>query len=199
MKDYQNPIDILNQIYKFKYKLLALPILIILIDFVIRIILPIEIVKYISAFALIIFIFVHLMFRMNRPDTEINESNLLAPINGKIKDIKKLENSYQIIIDKSFLMPSEIRTMCNLDSFELDETMPSFSVKGMWAKLYSEKTPHPQGQLIGIAPGKALAIINIPLSYELSVNVSNNINAGMTIMATSKNSSSISNIGREDE
>lgn len=89
--------------------------------------------------------------------------------------------------------------MTNLDKSDFMEEIPSFSIKGVWTRIYSDKNPHIQGLLIGIAPGRAVAVINIPFSYELSVQNKNSINAGTTILATSRNSSSISNIGRDDE
>jgi hypothetical protein len=149
--------------------------------------------------AFITYLLIIYIFRFDQPHIEINESNLLAPINGKIREIKKLDNSYQILVEKGFSDKAEIRTMTNLDKSDFMEEIPSFSIKGVWTRIYSDKNPHIQGLLIGIAPGRAVAVVNVPFSYELSVQNNNSINAGTTILATSRNSSSISNIGRDDE
>jgi len=200
MRDSQNPIEILISISKHKYILLSLPIFIIIACFVLKVFnVYLIFTKPLIMIAFVVYLLVMYIFRFDQPHIEINESNLLAPINGKIKEIKKLDNSYQILVQKGFSDKAEIRTMTNLDKSEFNEGMPSFTVKGVWTRIYSDKNPHIQGLLIGIAPGRAVAVINVPFSYELSVQNNNSINAGTTILATSRNSSSISNIGRDDE
>jgi len=200
MRDSQNPVETMISISKHKYILLSLPIFIIIACFVLKVLnVYLFFTKPLIMIAFITYLLIIYIFRFDQPHIEINESNLLAPINGKIREIKKLDNSYQILVEKGFSDKAEIRTMTNLDKSDFMEEIPSFSIKGVWTRIYSDKNPHIQGLLIGIAPGRAVAVVNVPFSYELSVQNNNSINAGTTILATSRNSSSISNIGRDDE
>lgn len=201
MKYQHNPVEYINRIQKEKYKMLAVPMVIIVINFALNFFYNIHFIKYLSAFAMLMYLVVLYLYRISHPSIEMNESNLLAPVNGKVKEIIKKEKNYQILIEKSWYESCEMRTMSNLDEIDQNEegSQASFLVKGVWARVFSKRVPHLQGQLIGVAPAKCIALIRIPYNYELSISENDHVEAGVSILATSKNSSSVSNEGRDDE
>ncbi|HOD52958.1 MAG TPA: hypothetical protein PKJ08_00385 [Candidatus Cloacimonadota bacterium] len=201
MRRDHNPLEFINRIQKEKYKMLAIPIIVIVINFAVKMFIGVDFVKYISAVAMALYLIILWLYRLSHPNIEINESNLLAPVNGKILEIKKIEDGFQLIILKNWFQSSEIRTMSNLDLInEIEKTdQACFMVKGVWSKIFTEKNPHLQGQLIGVAPGKCMAYINIPDTYEISARLNDQLEAGVSILATSKNASGDSNSGRDDE
>lgn len=201
MKYQHNPVEYINRIQKEKYKMLAVPMVIIVINFALNFFYNIHFIKYLSAFAMLMYLVVLYLYRISHPSIEMNESNLLAPVNGKVKEIIRKDKGYQILIVKSWYESCEMRTMSNLDEIDPSEETDhsSFIVKGVWTKIFSKKIPHLQGQLIGAAPAKCIAVVHIPYHYELSINENDHLESGVSILATSKKSSSVSNEGRDDE
>ena len=127
MRDSQNPVETLISISKHKYILLSLPIFIIIACFVLKVLnVYLFFTKPLIMIAFITYLLIIYIFRFDQPHIEINESNLLAPINGKIREIKKLDNSYQILVEKGFSDKAEIRTMTNLDKSDFMEEFLHF-------------------------------------------------------------------------
>lgn len=198
--DFQNPIDYLSRARKEKYKWLLIPIFVIMINFILKQIWNIPYIEYASAFFFIVYMIISYIFRIEKPAIEINESNLLAPVTGKIISINKEENCYCLTIEKALLSGCEIRTMTNTDLINTDDKNElSWTIPQNKVRIFTQRNPHPQGQLIGIVPGKCDLLINIPQDYELSIIPGQKIQSGATILATSKRSSLIGNEGRENE
>ncbi len=197
----QNPLLFLKIARKEKYKFLSVPIVVILINFVLILKYQTPYVEYISTVFFILYLFISYFYKIEKPNIEINESNLLAPITGKVKKVTFNQDNYSIIIQKPLFSTCEIRTMTNTDSINSlsENSEVSWAIKSSRVKIFSDKSPHPQGQLIGINAGACELCVIIPLEYELSVVEGQHLICGKSILATSKKSSSTSNEGRDYE
>ncbi|HPY95850.1 MAG TPA: hypothetical protein PL063_01410 [Candidatus Cloacimonadota bacterium] len=183
-----NPVDIINKIQKEKYKVLAYPIVVILVIFFLNMFYQISFLKYISIVAMAFYLFILWLYRIKTANIETNDLHLLSPINGKIIDLKEQNDFNEITVLKGFFQPAEIRTMSHYDYVGQNKQCesPSFYIEGSLARQLHVNIPHLQGELVGVAIGKCLAHINIPFSYELSIKINDTIVVGETIIGINK-------------
>ncbi|MCB5250219.1 MAG: hypothetical protein RBS16_01440 [Candidatus Cloacimonadales bacterium] len=183
-----NPLSCINKIQKSKYTVLAFPMAIIVINLFCAYFLHYEFIKIVSVLAMLFYLYILWLYRVNDIDIDSDSSKLFSPINGKIIDIQEFENFRQITVLKSINQSPEVRSMSNEDIIgkSSESTSPSFYIKGLMARLFDVSMPHLQGQLVGIAAGKTLAYINIPNSYELCISVNFKVTVGKTIIGIAK-------------
>ena len=186
------PIDMLIKANRVKYKYLALPTIIILLNFIFSFVLPALSFKYTSLFALIIYFIILIVFRFRRDFAETNDNVVFAPITGKITNIKTLETGHIVTIKKSFFATCEVVTCTKND---IPDIMPqdttnnqvSWHINCANKHIFINETVKYQAVLVGVAPGNATCDVFIPNDYELDIEVDGKVDAGLSELAVVNN------------
>lgn len=166
------PAKTLLKIQKIKYKFLAVPIIVIILTFLLNLKYENKIFSIISLIALVIFFVISRIFSVNKSVHNPEKSGkILAPINGKI--VKKQRN--ELIIKKSIFAHAEIRKSDK-------ENKLALSIKGFLLYDFAEEDAV-QAQIIGLLPGPATAVCQLPENYHFTVEETENIEAGETVIA----------------
>ena len=185
------PHDMILKAQKAKYKYLALPALIIIINFFLKN--QFESVKYLSILALIVYGIILILFRFRRTYPKHDENNVIAPINGKIIHKKCLPTGCILTIQKPAFASSEIVTCTKTDIpkvLEMDKKQVSWQIEGSKALIFIDEPVSFQTALIGLAPGPAICEVFIPSIYNLLVEEGNSVEAGLSIIAEKTESTS---------
>ncbi|MBC8384410.1 MAG: hypothetical protein H8E57_02700, partial [Candidatus Cloacimonetes bacterium] len=171
MIEKYNSVEFLQRIQKLKLKAVSIPIVIILFSFGLNFVLQISFLKYLSLFGLAAYIFVSLLFRINKnvsPDTDPNA--YYSPLNGKIVTAK----NNVVIIEKTLFQASEIRHPSNNENAK-------FEIIAGKSYIF-ESTPTLIGKLIGIVPGSATCKCYIPENFLVEIRSGQSVIAGETIL-----------------
>lgn len=185
--DFFHPHDMILKAQKAKYKILAFPAVIIIICFVLSTQgVSNYIIKYISAVALIFWLFILVMYRYKRfyPTHDISE--IIAPINGKIISKKCIPNGCILTIQKSFFASSEIVTCSDNDipnKLQLEKQQVSWEIHGNFINIFIDDSVKYHSVLIGLAVGHAVCEIFIPLKYKIQIEENEFVSAGESVIA----------------
>lgn len=187
------------KIMKYKYKVLLIPIVVIVAGFILQMSYPnnasFEYIKHLSTAALFAYIYVLVIFRINKTEVEKSDTNLLAPINGKVLSIETTDSGWIVLFRKRAFSSAEIRkssqeeiiyTSC---SELMNSTKLGWYLSSRWARIYDASQRAQQGQLIGVIPFPSIGYYYIPKEYQLLIVPKQNILCGETILAarTEKN------------
>jgi hypothetical protein len=192
-----HPHDLFLAAQKLKYKFLLMPGAIIVVNFLLARNYPDLKLKYLSILALLLYIFVLVIFRFQRAFAPEDEDMVTAPINGVITKIDTGDSGSILYIKKGFFASSELVT-CTLTDIpnEIDPDQPfvSWIIPDFYTssftrnlgRIFIESTFNHQRSLVGLVPGIANCELFIPDKYEIVAKVGTKIIAGVTPVAERK-------------
>ena len=185
--NYFHPHDMILKAQKAKYTILIYPAIVIIICFFLSTMgITNDFIKYLSALALLCWLFILVLFRYKRFYPSHDNSEVIAPINGKLISIKHIPNGCILTIRKSFFSSSEIVTCSNSDipkTLEMDTQQISWDVQGIYVKIFINETINFQSILVGLAVGPAICEVFIPAKYKVLIDETSSISAGETVIA----------------
>ncbi|MDO9577613.1 MAG: hypothetical protein Q7J16_06980 [Candidatus Cloacimonadales bacterium] len=171
--DKLNPLNYINSIHKQKYLASLWPIILILITFIINHFYRVDEVKYIALFGLLWYMFVFVIFKINKAVLPEDISGcVLSPVNGRVT---KIEGN-KLIITKYFWQSVDIRNATVEQNIDI-----LFHGKQpiLWEDFSSEV-----GKLIGFKTGKLICEILLPDEFSISVSALQKVISGHTILAS---------------
>ena len=196
------PFNMIIKAHRTKYKYLAIPILVILINFALSLKNEALYIPAISIIAFAFFLFIMYLFRFKRSFSQPDDDVIFAPMNGKIVQIKPLLEGHVLTIKKPFLASSEFVTCSKCDALggvatkdkaesldiELLETQTNvfWKVKCALAHIFINETIDHQAVLIGIVPGNAVCEVFLPQIYDLKVKEGSEVSAGFSELGNLK-------------
>lgn len=173
MKKYEelelyNPITVVSAIQKTKFKFAGIPILLVLISFVGSYREAGEWTNYLALAGLILYLFVVMLFRLNRRLRYLDEQpSLVFPINGKIIELEP----GKMIIAKKIFEPAEIRWAGQ-----------DFTLQSLAGKIYIfEPECNTVGRMIGVAPFSAVCNLAVPEALAKKYKVGMKVEAGQAV------------------
>ncbi|MCL2063349.1 MAG: hypothetical protein FWG98_03120 [Candidatus Cloacimonetes bacterium] len=180
------PIDMLIRANRVKYKYLAFPALVIIINFIFSITFPALYTQYGSFMALGAYFFILYVFRFNKEFQKFEEDVVIAPMNGKIIKITEVEEGHLITIKKPFFDSCEFVTCTKhdipntsiQDIKNKDISHVCWKINCATAHIFINNIVNYQATLIGLVPGNAVCEVFIPKRYNLEVAEGGIIEAG---------------------
>ncbi|MCK9328315.1 MAG: hypothetical protein PHY08_04385 [Candidatus Cloacimonetes bacterium] len=189
--NFFHPHDMILKAQKAKYKILAFPAIVIIICFIFSTQgVSNNVIKYISAIALLFWLFILVMFRYKRfyPTHDISE--IVAPINGKIISKKCIPNGCILTIQKNFFSSSEIVTCSDNDipnKIQIEKQQVSWEIHGNFINIFIDDSIKYQSVLIGLAVGYAVCEVFIPMKFKIQLEENEYVSAGESIIAKLEN------------
>lgn len=198
-----NPQQVLLAISRIKYRKALIPLIIVIGAFFIQMSSGNPNLRYLSLLGLIYYLFLLLIFRVNRYPVEPDDTTVLSPVNGKVIKIESDESGEIIFINKNFLQAADIRfstgderpdhivvTETNTEtvkrnelSFTDNKNLTGWTLKGN-SIFFFPGTPVQQGVLTGIIPGNALCVYRLTPKITLRVKTSDKVEAGITVLGS---------------
>jgi hypothetical protein len=202
MTEYTPP-EILTNIAKIKFKRTMVPIGIVIIGLILQQGYHLASARYLSIIALIYYLLLLLIFRINRTTSRPERGTLISPINGKVKEIRNDDYEQVIIIKKNFYHPADIRLSALADvSSEIDtgnnasqwlkkskltftngEEKVSWSIRGSSIYFFPEAR-RIKGGLTAILPGSGICTYRLSDQYRLNINTGDKLEAGTSIIGS---------------
>ena len=158
-----NPNEVFIKIKKLEFKYLAIPFILIILNFLLVYLYNIQDFKYLSLLFLFVYFFIKFIFRINKIDIIQNSNAIKSPITG---NVIKIENN-KITIRKNFFDKADFRY--SLAKYRL--------IKG---KLHIFSDISDQSVLIGIVPGNAVIEIELPDNYIATIKKGEKVISGVT-------------------
>ncbi len=202
MQDYTPPETILL-ISKLKFLRALVPLAIIIVALILQNYYDLDNARYLSLLALGYFLFIMLIYRINKTIDETDRDSLLSPIYGKVVSLED-EKAYSLItIKKSFLHPADIRLSQDNDTIESSNHSSEKNRKvqelssdnryslNRWQLTgknvhYFPATNRIKGTLIGIIPGNGLCRYRLPKNFSLHVDLGDKLSAGISIIGVKR-------------
>ena len=175
------PNDVIIKASRAKYKYLAIPSIIIVLNFVLAALCPLLFKQYISIGALAVYFFLLGVFRHKKEFPKHEQDVVIAPMNGKIVQIKTTEQGSIVTIKKPFFDSCEFVTATKQDipmSLDTESSQVSWTVECSSKKIFINETVDYQAVLIGIVPGNAICHLFVPKRYDLDVSEGGVVEAG---------------------
>ena len=183
------PYDMVIRAHRVKYRYLAIPFLVIILNFILSLVRETLYVPYVSMIAFVIFMFIMYIFRFKRTFSEVEGEVVIAPMNGKIVDIRAFPEGNVITIIKSLWASSEFTTCTKSDIqishhyvLELDVSKVSWKVDSAIKHIFIDETVDVQAALIGLVPWNAVCEVFLPEKYKLKIEKGNAVVAGETVI-----------------
>jgi len=171
-----------------KYLFMAIPAIIIVVNFFMVNRLP-E-VQYLSIVALCVYAFLFVVYRFRTSFTSGLNNIVTSPINGKVVDIQTVTTGVILTIKKPYFAPCELVTCTSSDipkALNVEAEQVSWQATGYTSqrhvKVFISQTINEQGILVGLAPGAVIMEVFIPATYAVQVAVGNEVRAGQTALA----------------
>jgi hypothetical protein len=180
-----------------------LPIGIVIFAFIIQQGLQLSSARYLSILALVYYLIILLVFRINRTVSLPEEDTLISPINGKVTDIRTEKNEHIVEIKKLFYQPADVRLSDSADVssevvtsynkqwikkseliFTNAERKTSWSLSGRNIYYFFE-TMRKKGGLTAIIPGNGSCTLRLSDQYHLNIQQGDKLEAGSSIIGTS--------------
>ena len=178
------PHDMILKAQRFKYKYLALPAGIIILSFLISNLIADS--RWVSLVALAFYFVLLYIFRFNRTFGEHEESEVCAPVNGKIVSIKVVSEGAKLTIKKPFFASSEVVTCTKNDlinEIDSEQKRVSWMIECANSKVFYTGIVRYQATLIGVVAGNAVCEVFAPAVYGLKVEIGEKVVAGMSVIA----------------
>lgn len=189
--DNHNPVSILWEINRIKFKKAAIPLILIIASFLLQMKLGIENIKFISLLGLALYLYVVLGYRVKKNIPNCSSQEVLAPINGKIVSISSDGDYHTIIIRKRTKDTAEIRNASYNESLEKESDKLSFHneqdvhwiIETGKPIILSKEEEFLQGRMIGFVPYSATCKVRLNKKFNIAVDKENVI-SGVTVLAT---------------
>jgi hypothetical protein len=196
MKVY-NPHGLVSKAQFYKYKVLSIPAIIIVINFFF--VSHVEQLKYVSFLALALYFFCLYLYRISRTYVKPQDNCVIAPIQGTITQIDETSHGHIITIKKPFFAPCEFFTTTDSDipnELHAESENVSWQIEGIstdifrsvFCRIFIDETVDYQGVLVGVIPGSATCEVCIPHAYTLTAEVGSELHAGLSVLAEMKTS-----------
>jgi len=178
----------LRKAQMYKYIFIVIPAGIIVVNFFL--VSRFDELKYLSIFAMLVYLFLLAVYKVNTQFEDISDDVVSSPINAKITHIETVENGTIITLKKSYFSPCEIVTCTSSDIVNKPDTSGEqvswfFTQKTArrYVQIFAKEDIDEQGILVGITPGSATMTVFIPTKYDLQVTVGDAVFAGRTVLA----------------
>lgn len=200
MNDYNPPKNLLA-IAKIKFKWALLPIGIIVISLALQMLYDIGNLRYLSIFALLYYLVLLLLFRIDKAIGPAEENELLSPIHGKVIAIHEQDKENLIVIRKLFHHPADLRLSDDNDLIDLENagkkidsilkhqklSYSNEQVNSKWTLkgrniYYFPESGRMKGILTGIIPGNGICSYHLPKEFTLNVEKGEKVEAGVSII-----------------
>jgi len=112
-------------------------------------------------------------------------SEIAAPINGKVTALDFIEKGVIVIIEKPFFASSEIVTCTKNDlinQVDIEQDRVSWKIECANFKVFYDGIARYQAVLVGVATGNAVCEMFVPIGYDMTVEVGQKVEAGMTVI-----------------
>ncbi|MBW6516106.1 MAG: hypothetical protein K0B81_05755 [Candidatus Cloacimonetes bacterium] len=198
MTDY-NPPEVLISITKIKYQKAIIPILIVLGVFIIELTSPIQILRYISLLAFIYYLYLIIIYRINKSVGETEDKQVLSPIHGKVVKIENHDNEIIVIILKNFYQPADIRFSSDNERERIEDDKKTdegvdkrdnLSLSNQDSSIkwtlngksiyYFPRALKRKSVLAGIITGKGICHFQLTQDYSILVKLGQKVEAGIT-------------------
>jgi len=185
-----------NKAMMYKYSFMAIPAMIIVVNFFMVNRMPK--LQYLSIVALCVYAFLFMFYRFRTVYAEPSSDIVTSPINGKVSNVQAVADGAIVTIKKPYFAPCEIVTCTASDipnKLEIDSAQVSWQVTGYtsrgtghtsrrYVKVFIAQTIAEQGILVGMAPGSVTMEVFIPATFSVQVVVGEEIIAGQTTLAS---------------
>ncbi len=174
--------DQLLEIKKHKWKCLWLPAVFIIASLALRELYGPGAFDLLSLVGVLIYLVIQVKYRVANNLNDIDEGDIVSPINGKIISCEKSLDKQIIVIRKGFFSPADIcYPIADLLPNEASNLSTDYQIKG---KVIIIKNTHTKsGDVYGMAPHSATVTLSIPLNYQCQIKAKQSVISAQTILA----------------
>jgi len=207
MKTYDQH-SLANKAQYYKYKMLAFPGAMIIINFLIKDWVFERFgfqIQYLSVVFLLLYFFILYIYRVSRTYVKPVDDCVLAPMSGVVKKIDRTPHGWIVTIKKPFFSSCEFMTATATDipnELDIESEHVSWQIvdihtglcRSVFSRIFIDETIDYQGVLVGVVPGNAVCELFIPSSYTLTIDVDSDISTGLSIIAEKQTVADISDV-----
>ncbi len=180
--------NVLHKIKSIQFLRQLIPLIIVVILMVLNFVWPQPWIFYPTLLAFGWYLLERILFRTRHKILAPGEGVFVAPVDGKVQSIRKIEDDTMITIRKSFLDIVEVRLpfpglqMENTSNWNFETPKGQVNIRFQTDKLnfFGDKNIH--GAVIGILPGTAMLAIRVPASAKIMVQEKQNLIGGESIL-----------------